>query len=131
MKFTRACDYAMRALLYIGEKPKGTVFLRSELAKQIEVPDSFLGKIMQILAKAEFLVSERGKKGGFKLAKPLEEISMYDVVMAVDGEIKITDCTADENFCSDAPECKVHAVWLDIQDSVVVKLKTATLKKLL
>ena len=69
MKITRACDYTIRALVYMAQSPMGTAFMRSDIAKACNVPDSFLGKILQSLAKSDILVSERGKKGGFRLGK--------------------------------------------------------------
>ncbi len=63
MKVTRASDYAIRALIHMAQKPIGTTFMRSELAGgECDIPDSFLGKILQNLAKSEILSSERGGK---------------------------------------------------------------------
>ena len=131
MKITRACDYAMRALLYMANRPEGTVFMRSDLSRLSDVPDSFLGKILQNLAKSDILVSERGKKGGFKLDKKPEEISMYDVILAVEGEIYITDCLGDEEYCSKTDYCKVHSKWKTIQEGFVTNLKSTKLKELM
>lgn len=130
MKITRACDYAMRALIYMAGKPAGTLFMRSELARLSNVPDSFLGKIMQNLAKAGILVSERGKKGGFRLEKELDEISMYDVITAVEGDLKITDCLVDESYCEKTGGCNVRKAWHDIQHSLVSQLQAVSLKDL-
>ena len=130
MKVTRACDYAIRALLYMSGKPRGTVFMRSELSKLSEVPDSFLGKILQNLAKADILVSERGKKGGFRLEKNPDDISMYDVLLAIDGELQITDCLADIFYCKKVDYCKVHLVWEEIQLSIIDKMKKTSIKDL-
>lgn len=131
MKITRACDYAMRALLSMAEKPKGTVFMRSELSKISNVPDSFLGKIMQNLAKSGILISERGKKGGFRLEKDPDEVNMYDVITSIEGDIEITDCIADNGYCEKAPYCNVHQVWCSIQSNLTKQLSGITLKDLL
>jgi Rrf2 family protein len=131
MKITRACDYAMRALLYMANKPEGTVFMRSDLSRLSDVPDSFLGKILQNLAKSDILVSERGKRGGFRLEKAPDEISMYDVMLAVEGEIQITDCLSDSEYCTKVEYCKAHKKWLFIQDLFIEQLKEAKLKDLL
>ena len=131
MKITRACDYAMRALLYMANRPEGTVFMRSDLSRLSDVPDSFLGKILQNLAKSDILVSERGKKGGFRLDKKPEEISMYDVILAVEGEIYITDCLGDEEYCAKTDYCKVHSKWKTIQEGFVTNLKSTKLKELM
>lgn len=62
MKITRACDYTIRALVYMAQSSTGTAFMRSDIAKACNIPDSFLGKILQSLAKSDILVSERDRK---------------------------------------------------------------------
>ena len=131
MKITRACDYAMRALIYMADKPAGTVFMRSDLSRLSDVPDSFLGKIMQGLVKANILISERGKKGGFRLEKKPENISMYDVITAVEGDLQITECLSKTDFCKQTTNCNLHRTWHAIQDSLSTQLKQTTLKSLM
>jgi len=130
MKVTRASDYAIRALIHMAHKPIGTTFMRSELALECDIPDSFLGKILQNLAKSEILTSERGKKGGFKVAKALAEITVYDIISAIEGDISLNKCIFDEDFCSLVHACTAHNMWSDIQDQLVEMLKSYTLAKL-
>ncbi|MBQ3034240.1 MAG: Rrf2 family transcriptional regulator [Deferribacterales bacterium] len=127
MKITRACDYTIRALIFMANQPMGTAFMRSDLAKQCCVPDSFLGKILQSLAKSEILTSERGKKGGFRLGMPPEKIRVYDIVVAVDGPLNINNCLDDKDSCCFEHECRAHVMWADIQNTFIEKLKTYTL----
>lgn len=131
MKITRACDYAIRALLYMASKPEGSTFMRSDLSQKSNVPDSFLGKILQNLAKSDILISERGKKGGFRLDKSPEEITVYDVIQAVEGDMQITDCIADDLYCSKSSYCKVHSMWVDIQNKLTGQLKNTSLQDLM
>lgn len=130
MKVTRASDYAIRALIHMAHKPVGTTFMRSELALECDIPDSFLGKILQNLAKSEILSSERGKKGGFKVAKPTADITVYDIISAIEGDIALNKCIFDEEFCSLVHSCTAHTMWADIQDNLVEMLKSYTLAKL-
>jgi len=130
MKVTRASDYAIRALIHMAHKPIGTTFMRSELATECEIPDSFLGKILQNLAKSEILTSERGKKGGFKVAKDTAQITVYDIISAIEGDIALNKCIFDEDFCSLVHSCTAHIMWGDIQDNLVEMLKSYTLAKL-
>ncbi|MGD9809446.1 MAG: Rrf2 family transcriptional regulator [Deferribacterales bacterium] len=130
MKVTRASDYAIRALIHMAHKPVGTTFMRSELASECDIPDSFLGKILQNLAKSEILSSERGKKGGFKVAKPTADITVYDIISAIEGDIALNKCIFDEDFCSLVHSCTAHSMWADIQDNLVEMLKSYTLAKL-
>ena len=130
MKVTRASDYAIRSLIHMAAKPKGTSFMRSELSKVCEIPDSFLGKILQNLAKDDILVSERGKKGGFKLNREPEEITVYDVICAIEGDLSLNECLFDDNFCNFSDACSAHDMWGEVQEIFVDQLKKYTLKML-
>lgn len=88
------------------------------------------GKILQNLAKSEILTSERGKKGGFKVAKPTADITVYDIISAIEGDIALNKCIFDEDFCSLVHSCTAHHMWADIQDNLVELLKSYTLAKL-
>jgi Rrf2 family protein len=85
---------------------------------------------LQNLAKADILVSERGKKGGFRLERDAAAITMHDVVTAIDGELQITDCLADVFYCNKTGYCKVHVVWKEIQTMVTNRLKQTSLNDL-
>lgn len=127
MKITRACDYTIRALVHMAKYPVGTAFMRSDLAKECNVPDSFLGKILQSLAKSDILTSERGKKGGFKLGKDPKDICMLDVMTAVDGPLYINNCIDVNENCCFSENCCAHEMWQDVQNSLESKLKEYTL----
>lgn len=127
MRITRACDYTLRALMHMGKFPEDSVFMRSDLAKIISVPNSFLGKILQNLAKSGILISERGKKGGFRLGRSPKEISIYEIFVAVDGPLNINNCM-DSNFeCEASYDCQATHMWQDIQNCLEAKLKTYSL----
>jgi len=127
MKVTRASDYAIRALIHMAHKPTGTTFMRSELATECDIPDSFLGKILQNLAKSEILSSERGKKGGFKISKDIAQITVYDIITAIEGELSLNKCIFDDDFCNLVHSCTAHIMWTEIQDSLIKMLKSYTL----
>lgn len=130
MKVTRASDYAIRALIHMAHKPIGTTFMRSELAQECDIPDSFLGKILQNLAKSEILSSERGKKGGFKISKELASITVFDIISAIEGDIALNKCIFDEDFCALVHTCTAHTMWTEIQEKLIGMLKSYSLADL-
>lgn len=111
----------------MAQSPIGTAFMRSDIAKACNVPDSFLGKILQSLAKSDILVSERGKKGGFRLGKEPNKICMYDVIVAVDGPLNINNCLDEQVGCCFDQSCCAHLMWKDVQAALVEKLKKYSL----
>jgi Rrf2 family protein len=130
MKITRACDYAIKALVQISNTEQGTLSLRHELAETANVPNSFLGKILQDLARAGILISGRGRKGGFRLGRIPSEITVYDIIIAVEGKIVVADCLIDLDICSDVDTCKIRSVWNNLQANLTEKLKGITLEEL-
>ncbi|WP_243310273.1 RrF2 family transcriptional regulator [Fundidesulfovibrio agrisoli] len=111
MKLTRAAEYAIRCVLYLSKQPFGLVVSRREIAEAMSIPQAFLGKIAQSLAKAGVVVVRQGALGGMELALPPREISLLMVVEAVDGEILVNECLSRPQDCERSSCCAVHRVW--------------------
>lgn len=131
MKITRAGDYALRALSYMARNDISKTYMRSELSEICNIPDSFLGKILQSLAKSDILISERGKKGGFKLNRPTEEITIYDIISSIEGDVIVNECLLNNDFCKSTTECKIHSVLGKIRNNLIQDMKKSTLKDII
>ncbi|MBF0506692.1 MAG: Rrf2 family transcriptional regulator [Nitrospirae bacterium] len=114
MEITRETDYAIRCVLYLCEK-REEITMIDEIAREMEVPRSFLAKILQKLARASLVKSFRGVKGGFQLARPPARISLLDVVEAIEGEVAMNLCALDQALCGRSKYCPVHPAWVDIR----------------
>ena len=130
MQITRAAEYAIRGVLYLSSQPKGSVCLLSEISKCQEIPPSFLSKIFQNLAKAGYVNSFRGTGGGFTLLKDPAEITLLDIVEAIDGRIFLNVCLNDGALCNNKPICAVHTVWNDAQTYMLDLLRKNTFEHL-
>ncbi len=128
MKITKASDYAIKALAYMSQDPKAK-YLRHKLAKDCDIPDYFLARILQGLAKAGLLQSERGARGGFFLLKPPAEITLLDVIVAVDGKISLLDCTGADG-CKKMGNCVAASAWMDIQKDFEALLNAKTVESI-
>jgi Rrf2 family protein len=115
MQITRAAEYAIRGVLYLSSQPKGSVCLLSDISKNQQIPPSFLSKIFQNLGKAGYVSSFRGTGGGFTLLKDPSEITLLDIVEAIDGQIALNICLNDGAVCDNKSACAVHSVWADAQ----------------
>ncbi len=126
MNLNQATDYAFRAVLYLAGKPKGEVVEAHEIARQQVIPTRFLLKIMPSLIKGGIVKSQRGIGGGYYLAKDPRDITLLDVVEAVEGPVTINRCLADDGYCSrqGIPNCQVHNALADIQEKLVEELKS-------
>lgn len=130
LRITKASDYALRAMIHLASLPEDKVVLRNEVADALDIPSSFMAKILRRLVRAKLLDSSRGVHGGFSLGRPTVEINMLDIVEAVEGPLNLTDCAADPAGCVWSCECPAAAVWARVQDGVKETLRLATLEEL-
>jgi Rrf2 family protein len=119
MKLTRGGEYGIRGVLYLAQQNDGRVSMLSAIAKAQNVPPRFLAKIFQALAKAGVVKSHRGAKGGFSLGRPASEITIKDVIEAIEGPIHLNVCLIAEGECDRDQLCPVHSVWEDAQDKMM------------
>ena len=124
MQITRQVDYVIRAVLYISKLEEAQRAATSQIAKEQHIPPSFLAKIISQLSIAGLLQTSRGARGGVTLARRPEEISLLDVVEAIDGPIALNECVTDEGACSFGDDCPLRPIWCDAQDELVDRLKT-------
>jgi Rrf2 family protein len=97
---TRAADYAVRVMIHMATLPEGTRVVRSALASATDVPDSFMSKVLQSLARKGMISSRRGIDGGFVLTVSPGNISLLEIVEAIDGPMQLNDCVANERTAS-------------------------------
>jgi len=122
MQITRQADYAVRAVLYLarnGHQRTAT----SMIAEKQRIPPSFLAKIVSQLSIAGLLHTSRGARGGVSLARPPQEITLLEVIEAIDGPIQLNECVGDAGACSFDDDCPLRPVWCDAQEQLVNKLK--------
>jgi Rrf2 family transcriptional regulator, iron-sulfur cluster assembly transcription factor len=129
MELTRKGEYAIRGIIYLAQQPPGQVSLISEIAAATDVPQTFLAKIFQSFAKLGLVSSSRGTGGGFMLGRPAAQITMREVVEAVEGPILPNRCLLG-NSCERSGECQVHRVWRQVQSQVVETLEGVTIESL-
>ena len=120
MKITRAVDYGIRGVHYMSmQYQKGEISLLSEICNDQDVPPSFMAKILQALTRAGIVKSFRGVKGGFLLAKSPKDITLKEVMEAIDGPLNINFCLVAEGTCERDSICPVHPVWREVQNRVI------------
>ncbi len=126
MEITRQADYALRAMLFLARQEQDQRTATSEIAKKQNIPPSFLAKIISQLSIAGLIHTSRGARGGVSMARPLNEITMLQVVEAIDGPVALNECTANPKICQFGEDCPLHEVWCETQEELVKKLKTST-----
>ena len=131
LRLTRAGEYAVRSVLYLASQGQGVVCNRQKIANAMDIPTQFLAKIAQQLAHAGLIEIVQGSKGGLRLVKSPEKISLLDVVEAVIGEIFLNDCLLKPESCNRHNACAAHMVWQKARKQLRETLQDATFAKLL
>ena len=114
--FSRECEYALQAVLYLALKPAEDMTSIRELTKKLDIPYHFLAKILQDLARKGLLRSLKGPTGGFTLGLPPEDITLFSIVEAIDGGEFRTKCVLGFAECSGKDPCAVHEQWAVIRE---------------
>ncbi len=130
MSLTSAADYAIRAMIHIACLPERSVVLRSEIADAQSIPSSFMAKILRRLVQARLLNSSRGVRGGFSLARSASQITLLDIVEAIEGSLSITQCSNGSDSCPWACECPASLVWPMVQRSLRETLGSVSVEAL-
>lgn len=130
MRLTRGSDYGLRGMLYMARQPLGQVCLVSQVATAEELPESYLAKIFQDLARSRLLVSHRGAKGGFSLIDDPQEINLRQIIEAVEGPIAIAPCLDVREGCERADLCEIYGTLDLAQTQMISVLESTTLADL-
>ena len=117
MEITRETDYAIRCVLYLSRQER-TIIMVDEISRAMSIPKSFLAKILQKLGKAGIVTSFRGVKGGFRLAKKPKQITLLDIIEAIEGTAAMNRCALDASLCNLSSVCTVHPVWVELRKKV-------------
>jgi Rrf2 family protein len=126
MQITRQADYALRAMIYLSRLEPTQRAATSQIADVQHIPPSFLAKIISQLSIAGLIHTSRGARGGVSLARTPEEISILEVVEAIDGPIALNECTSASGSCQFGEDCPMKPVWCDTQQELIDKLRNTT-----
>jgi len=126
MKLTVAAELAIRGVLVLaGKHGSGPVTL-SAICKERNLPKQYLTKIFASLSRQGLIRPIRGKNGGYLLAQNPENITLLDIIEAVEGPIALNFCQHSPPQC-DQTECPVRPIWTDLQSIIQKKLSEKTL----
>jgi Rrf2 family protein len=123
---SRAADYGVRAMLVLFQRPPGSRMTLAELAEECDAPSAYLYKVVRTLATRGLLIAHRGQRGGYELPERARDLSMLDIVRALDGLPALNTCLV-EGGCDRAQSCAAHPVWVRAQRAMRDVLAAARL----
>ena len=129
--FSKTCEYAIRAMILIAQKSKkGSKTGIKEIAKNIDAPEYFIAKILHDLGRKGIVQSLKGPTGGFFITRPGFDMSLADIVKAVDGEKLFTGCGLGLPYCSEKKPCPIHNEFKKVRMEIYNVLQEAKLGEL-
>ncbi len=130
LRISRKIDYGLRAMIYLASIPQDAVVPFREIARQMDVPEDFLAKILKTLVDQGLVRSTRGPHGGYALARAPAAISFLDVIEAVEGPVALNVCLDGEDACGHSTSCTMVQVWKQGQERMLDVYRQARLADL-
>jgi len=134
LRLTKKTEYGIIAMKYIisrDEQVRGTPVSATEIARKLHIPRGILGKVLQQLAKQGLIDSYQGVTGGYALAKAPRDITLNEIVNAIEGPVSVVECITDEGEeCSLLEFCNIQSPILAIQQNLTDYFKNISLADL-
>lgn len=130
LRLTKMADYGTVVLTAMIAEPERQRSA-AEIAAAIRVPAPTVSKILKTLMRGGLVLSLRGAKGGYLLSRPPAEISLADIIHAMDGPIGMTECSVTPGLCSQENSCTVRANWQRVNHAVIGVLREITLDQMI
>ncbi|NOZ64061.1 MAG: Rrf2 family transcriptional regulator [Caldiserica bacterium] len=128
MKISTRARYGMRAMVDLAAHYRQRTVLLKDIAKRQGISERYLENIMRAFVAGGLVHSVRGRSGGFALAKPPEEISLSDVVQAVEGSFPLVKCVDNPESCKRTAICASHDIWKKLREAMMSVLGSTTLQ---
>ncbi len=128
MKFSKATDYGLLLLIDLAKLQDDSAFTSvRQVARSKGISERFLAHIVKDLGNAGIVACRRGTNGGIRLARPASEISLAEVVEALEGPIELFDCQRMPKLCAHEDVCSLRSFWNGVRDQLVGSLAGAKL----
>ena len=127
---SKTTEYALRSVIYVALHEAGTRIGIKQIARELELPEPFIGKILQNLVKQGVLSSVKGPNGGFYLGRPAEKITIMDLIRIIDGMEAFKRCGLGLKDCSDGHPCPLHHEFKQYRENLVALFTKTTIQDL-
>ena len=127
IRLSKLTDYSVVMLSYMAAR-EGEVYTTARLAQRSAVPEPTAAKILKLLARSAILVSQRGSNGGYELARPAAEITVAEIIVALEGPIALAACVeGSSDHCGVEQLCSMRGNWNKVNRAIRDALEDITL----
>jgi Rrf2 family protein len=133
LRLSKKADYALMAMKHLavrGDRATGGSSSAREIAEQYDIPIELLAKVLQRLVRRGLLASQQGTRGGYQLARTPQQISVADVIQAIDGPVTVTACSTVEATCEQFAKCNVRDPLWRVRERILAALGECTIAEL-
>ena len=130
LRLSKKSDYALMAVKHLATRADGGAASAREISEAYAIPLELLAKVLQRLVRARLLVSVQGTRGGYRLGKPAAQISVADVIQAVDGPVTVTACSPDDHACGQYTTCSIRDPLWKIKNRILESLNTVSVAEM-
>lgn len=123
-------EYAIRAMIFLANEAPGSIVRIPEIAREWDIPEKFLRKIIPMLSKAGLIETLRGKNGGVRMAVSADSVTPLQIIEAVEGKLIMHRCFLENGICQRSSWCAMHTLWLEAQQKFGEVLSSKTLRQL-
>ncbi|MBI1832618.1 MAG: Rrf2 family transcriptional regulator [Planctomycetes bacterium] len=128
---SKSASYALRAMVELAQLPPGVFASSARISRTCDTPPKYLSKLMEILADAKLIRSQKGLRGGYALARPSDNITLFEIIEAIDHISRLPGCLFGHERCSDRESCPAHQRWQEVRGALLRMLSETTLSELL
>ena len=130
LRISKLTDYAIVLLARFAQAPAGATLTAREMSESTALPHPVVSKMLKTLAGAGLLHSHRGAKGGYSLAREPEQVTVAQILEALEGPLALMECSAGPGHCEQESSCGVREPWQRINRTVQLALQGMTLAEL-
>jgi Rrf2 family protein len=130
LRLSKKADYALMAMKHLAQRSDRGSSSAREIAEHYEIPIELMAKVLQRLVRRDLLASHQGTRGGYQLARPAEQISVADVIQAIDGPVTVTACSSDDRTCEQFARCNVRDPLQRVKERILTALGECTIAEL-
>jgi len=128
LKISKLTDYATAVVLFLQNDNQLHSSEQIAMGVSLEVPT--VSKVLKMLTKSGILKSIRGVNGGYQLAKDIADVTLYDVIAAIEGDTAITECTKTQSLCAQEQDCDTRSGWQQVNNDIKNILLKMTIKRM-
>jgi Rrf2 family protein len=130
LRLSKKTDYALMAMKHLAQRSDQGSSSAREIAEQYDIPIELLAKVLQRLVRRGLLESHQGTRGGYRLARAATQITVADVIQAIDGPVTVTACSTDDRTCEQFARCNVRDPLQRVRERILTALGDCTIAEL-